>query len=476
MEPWIQYRDRPSTLRRLVVWSLVVLVGGAAWWGVRSGPDDRGPFEIAVDDIVERAMDEGPIAGASVVVVRGWRVLHAKGYGFADVENEVSVTPETVFKVGSITKQFTAAAIMQLVEDGAIDLDASVTEYLPDRGLDHLSRVTVRHLLNHTAGVRDYTMIEESWRVLGIDMTPTQVLGYFDDEPLEFAPGSRFSYSNSGYVLLGMVVEAVTARPYGGYLNAEIFVPMGLERSAYCDDRRLMPNRAFGYDVEADGFLHARRVSMSQVYSAGAVCSSALDLVRWIRVLSRGEVVDRSSWEEMIAPGQLADGGTIEYGFGLAVGYVEGHHRVSHVGGFLGFMGQLAHYRDDDVTIVVLTNTEGAAAAQIESAIARLVLELGEVETLDLAIDTESLALFAGTYDVGPTTVDIVVVDGGLYADVRVPRLAGRYRLVYQGDDIFAAEQDGEVRLAFERADDGGVTGFTLRNRGIVMEAVRLGR
>jgi len=226
--------------------------------------------------------------------------------------------------------------------------------------------------------------------------------------------------------------------------------------------------------VLEDGFLHARHVHMSQIYSAGSICSNAIDLTRWMRVLSRGDLIDRASYERMTTPGELNDGSRIEYGYGLAVGYVDGHHRVSHVGGFLGFMGQIAHYRDDDVTIVVLTNTDGAAAAQIESEIARLVIDLGERELLDVDLTRDELERFAGRYDVGPTNVDLLVTGGRLYADVRVPRLAGRYQLLYQGDATFVSETDAEVRVNFEFDTEGRVTGFVLRNRGIIMDAVRL--
>jgi CubicO group peptidase (beta-lactamase class C family) len=392
------------------------------------------------------------------------------------VENQVPATAETIYKVGSITKQFTAAAVMQQVEAGTIDLDAPVIRYLPDHlpALDHLSGVTIQHLLNHTAGIPDYTLFEESWRRLGLEMTPSEVLEVFQDRPLDFPPGSKFSYSNSGYILLGMVLESVTGKPYGGLLNEAIFVPAKLESSAYCDERQLIPGRAHGYDIIDGSLIHARYVHMSQVYSAGAICSSALDLVRWLRGLSRGEVVSERGFETMTTESVLNDGSPLEYGMGLAVGYLDGHRRISHVGGFLGFMGQIALYPDDDLTVVVLTNTEGAAAAHIETAIAREVLGLASFDVVDLQLEDAELQRFVGRYDVGPTTVSIAASAGRLYADVRLPRLAGRYTLLYQGDDLFVSETDPDVRLTFSERDDGSIDGFVLRNRGIVMEARRL--
>ena len=253
----------------------MVVVAFAFWAGARvflPDADERDALARAIDDIVETAMEEGPISGVSVAVARGLRVVHSQGYGYADVENERHATPETIYRVGSITKQFTAAAVMQLVDDGRIDLDASVTEYLPD--FTAYSGVTVQQLLNHTSGIKNYTSLEDWWAALGVEMTPRRLTEFFLGWPSDFEPGSRFSYTNSGYVLLGMVLEEATGRPYGGLLNERIFVANRLTATAYCDDRRLVPNLAHGYELFDGELRHAQYLSSSQVYAAGAICSS----------------------------------------------------------------------------------------------------------------------------------------------------------------------------------------------------------
>jgi len=476
VERWVEFRDRPSWTRRLTILGVLV-VGALGGYRLLDRTDrDRDPFNAAIDRIVEQAMDDGPIAGVSVVVTRGWRVLHARGYGYADVENRIPATPETVFRIGSITKQFTAAAVMQQVEEGNVDLDEPAARYLEGYFPDNpdFSAFTVRQLLMHTAGVRDYTILEGAWEVVGLEMTPRQVVAYFQDEPLDFEPGVRFSYSNSGYVLLGTLLENVTGRPYGGLINAEMFVPQQLEATAYCDDRRLIPNRASGYEVVEGEFQHARFASMSQIYAAGAICSSASDLARWSRALSRGDIVSRDGYEAMITPGTLNDGSTIEYGFGLAVSYLDGHHRVGHVGGFLGFMSQMAHYEEEDVTIVVLTNTEGSAAANIEREIAQMVLGLDETTVLDVQLADEDLAKYVGFYDIGPTVVEVIAVDGRLVARVDIPRLRGEYTLKYQGEQRFITDAGSQVIVTFDTDENGDPAGFSLRNRGIVMAGFRV--
>lgn len=471
MERWIEYRERPSWGRRLGV---LAVLAGVGWGGYRlllPDPAERDALARAIDAIVEEAMEQGPISGVSVAVARGPRVIFARGYGYADLENRRPATAETVYHVGSITKQFTAAAVMQLVEDGSVRLDAPLSEYLPH--YPHVGDVTVEQLLNHTSGIANYTTLAEWWETMSLEVTPDRLARSFLSRPLDFAPGTRFAYSNSGYVLLGMIIEAVAGRPYGGYLNAELFVPQRLEATAYCDGRRLVPDRAYGYRATDEGFVHAEHVSMSQAYAAGAVCSSALDLVRWSRALGGGTIVSDEAWERMSSPGELADGTAIEYGYGLAVGYLEGHHRINHVGGMLGFAGQISRYDEDDLTIAVLANTEGANATKIESDIARVLLGLGEASVRDIPLSARELEAYTGRFDLDVAEVDVLARDGRLWLDVTVPGLEGRYLLLNQGNHVFQAADDSEVVLTFT-VRDGQAVGFVLLRRGITMRARRM--
>ena len=471
MERWVEYREQGSWRRRFVALAVMVGIGWIGWWLLRPDPAEQDALARAIDAIVEEAMEEGPISGVSVAVARGPRVIFARGYGFADLENERPATPETVYHVGSITKQFTAAAIMQLVEEGAVRLDAPASDYLqqyPELGL-----VTVEHLLNHTSGIPDYTTLVEWWESLSLETTPERLAGSFLSRPFDFRPGERFAYSNSGYVLLGMIIEAVSKRRYGGYLNAEIFVPQRLEATAYCDRHRLVPNRAYGYQATDDGFIHPPYASMSQAYAAGAICSSALDLVRWNRALSRGSVVSDDSYERMSAPGTLADGTRIEYGYGLAVSYLEGRHRINHIGGMLGFAGQISHYDEDDLTVAVLANTEGANATKIESDIARVLMGLGEQSTRDIPLSVSELEAYSGRYDLELAEVDVFAENGRLWVDVGVPGFQGRYALLHQGDHVFQAAEDEELALTFTLRG-GRAVGFQVVRRGITMRARRV--
>lgn len=436
------------------------------------GADVPPDLDAAIEHIVLEAMEEGPITGVAVGVARGTRVVHRSGYGFADVENRIAVTPETVFRIGSITKQFTAAMVVDLAEEGRLALDDWLTEYLPDYP-GYGSEVTIEHLLTHTSGIRNYTTLDTWWETLAVELAPRRLIATFEHEPFDFRPGTRFSYSNSGYVLLGWIVEQVTGQPYGGALNERLLVPLDLPSTRYCDDRALIPNRARGYAVLDGEIVHASHVSMSQAYAAGGLCSNVDDLLRWTQLLALGGAIGRDGYRAMSTPARLADGTPIEYGYGLAVGYLDGHPRVSHVGGMLGFSSQVAHYEDEDVTIVVLTNTEGAPASSIETEIARAVLGLEQPDVRDVPLSPEELARYTGTYDLSLARVIVEAREGRLHTRATVPGVAGEHVLLHQGDHTFVSESDHEVRATFT-VEGGRATGFVLTHHGITMSGRRI--
>ena len=448
---------------------MVLAVGWLFWrWWV--GPPVPETLTARIDQIVDSAMEAGPIAGMSVGVSRNGRIIHARGYGFADLEHRVSATEETVYNVGSITKQFTAAALMALVEEGLLSLDTPISQFT---SLAHDRGITIERLLNHTAGVADYTTMDAWWQTIGREVSPEGLIDFFRDAPPTFSPGSRFSYSNSGYVLLGYALEQVTSQPYGGYINERILSRAGLNSTRYCDHHTIVPHRARGYRADDGGYANARYLSQSQAYAAGALCSTAVDLLRWVHALENGRVLRRSSYEQMTTPARLSDGSAIEYGHGLALGYLEGRRRISHVGGTLGYSSQVAYYEDDDVTVVVLTNTERANAAAIETRIARAVLGLGGPTVGNVAVSVDELETYQGTYDLGLTRVEVVVTDGQLEARVSTPGLAGTYTLLPHGEGRFEAREDPEVTVMFGEAEGASRT-VVVSHRGITLSGARV--
>lgn len=306
-------------------------------------------FSRAVDSLAEAAVGSGSVAGVSVAVARGGRTVHARGYGLADVSRNAPVTPATIFRAGSLAKQFTAAAVMRLVEQKRLSLDDEITKFLPEYPA-HGRSVLVRHLLSHTSGIRS------------------------DGEPLEFAPGTDFRYSNSGYFLLGRIIEKVTGQRYADFLHDAVIAPLALPATKYCPDQPVPATDASGYLVRGGGLVPSAPLNMNHPFAAGALCASAGDLVAWTLALSGGRVVSSDSYRRMITPDPLADGRRMPYGYGLGLVSVAGHAAIAHGGAMSGFTAQLVHFPADSLIVAVMVNTEGGVADRLAFDIARLVL------------------------------------------------------------------------------------------------------
>jgi D-alanyl-D-alanine carboxypeptidase len=334
----------------------------------------RGPrarLVATIDSLAAAFLADGPVAGVSVGVVKGTDTIVMKGYGLADIENDVPASARTVYRIGSITKQFTAAAVMRLVDEGKLALDDTLGKLLPNvvpawRG------ISLRRLLNHTSGIRSYTSLGPRWqRRWREDMTPDTIVGLVRDDTLDFAPGARWRYNNTGYVLLGMIIERVAGKPYATYLEEAVYRPLGLSQTYYCSERPIIKNRARGYQRDGRQLVNAEYLSMTQPFSAGALCSTVGDLIAWQRALVGGRVVRPASYAAMTTPEPLDDGKPLTYGYGLGVGTFEKRRRVSHGGGIHGFNTELAYYPDDTLHVVVLANTQsnpGRLAEQIARA------------------------------------------------------------------------------------------------------------
>jgi CubicO group peptidase (beta-lactamase class C family) len=306
-----------------------------------------------VDDFVRAQMRERHIPGVSVVVVKNGRVVKTSGYGLANVELNVPATKDTVFEIGSVTKQMTAAAIMLLVEEGKIDLDASIGTYL-STAPKIWSKVTVRNLLTHTSGVKSYTAIGSGFE-LSKRMKRDEFVKAIGAYPLDFEPGSNYNYSNSGYNLLGFIIETVSGKSYWDFMRERIFQPLGMNQTANRDPQFIVPNRADGYEWE-NGKLVGRDYDLTDVFSAGAIVSTAPDLAKWDAALRGETLLKKTSINQMWTPFILSDGKSNPYGFGFNVAEFRGHRLISHGGQTAGFAANISRYVTDDLTVIVLTN------------------------------------------------------------------------------------------------------------------------
>lgn len=322
-----------------------------AWSGCAKPPGTaagRGDVAARVDSMVAGYLKRTYVPGVSVAVIRGGRdTLVFRGYGVANLEHGVPATAETVYPITSITKQFTAAAVMQLAEQKRLALDDSVGRFLPDLP-PAWRRVRIRQLLNHTSGVPDHPVL------LREELAPDSVVARAAHDPFEFAPGTGWRYSNVGYLVLGLIVERASGEPYARYLQARIFQPLGLNATRYCNPERVTPHRAAGYVQRDTGVVNAPYTGAAALFGAGALCSTVGDLAAWNRALAQGRVVSPASWARMTTPEGAARANG--YGYGLSVTPFEGHRLVGHGGELAGFHTSNAYLPDDSLSVTVLTN------------------------------------------------------------------------------------------------------------------------
>lgn len=323
-----------------------------------------------VDDYVQTELTKRHIPGLSVAVVQNGEVVHAKGYGQANVELSVPATAETVYQIGSITKQFTATAIMMLVEEEKLAIDDPISKYL-DNTPDAWKDVTVRHLLNHTSGIKSYTSIADNMAKNRLDRSKDDIIGTVRDLPLEFAPSEKWVYNNTGYFLLGLIIEKVSGKSYAEFLDERIFKPLDMTATRVNDIKDIVKNRSNGYQWTGARLQNAEHTSMTWPFSAGAIVSTVADLAKWdaalctvARSASEGspKFLQPTTLAAMWTPTKLTDGKTQDYGFGWGVGNYRGHKLIGHGGGIQGFTTDISRFVDDKLTVIVLTNLSGPSA------------------------------------------------------------------------------------------------------------------
>ena len=329
--------------------------------------------EIArrVQTVLDPLAGRPEFVGLSVAVARGDQVIVDRGSGLADLEWNQPADAETVFRIGSVTKQFTAAAIMKLVEQGKLALDDPLARYVPD--FDTGGRtVTIRQMLNHTSGIPNYTAQPEFIsKGAIIDLSQQELLQYVAGKAFSFEPGQGWQYSNTNYYLLGMIIEKVSGDSYAEYLDNVFFRPLGLAHTRYGFEGRLIPKRAQGYALDPDRQRsNDQPTSMLNPGAAGALVSTAGDLVRWQIALTNGRAVSADSFRQMITSTARTGNGDSAYGFGLFVDELEGQTRISHGGGINGFNSSLTWLPDSALRVAVISNSQDLPSGWVEGRIA----------------------------------------------------------------------------------------------------------
>lgn len=416
-------------------------------------------LESRLDRILTQASGANGKPGIAVAIQRGTEVIYSKGFGYADVEHRVPVTPDTVFPIGSITKTMTGLAITQLIEAGKIDLDAPAGKYIPE--LPSPVRDTlIRHLLNHTSGIVNYTELKEFPRDAERPVTREEVLSWFATEPLQFAPGSRYSYTNSGTFLLGLIIEHVTGQSYDEYIRQHIFTPFGMQHTSTADWRTLVDHRARGYRRSAAGLINAPRYDPLVAFSAGEVMSTTGDMLKYREGVFVGTATSTAVRERLHRLERLGDGTLNPYSLGCLVHVeLDGHRRIMHSGDISGFSAHYSYYPDDDTTIVILTNSDsGVPPVSLEAKLARVVLGISEPNRNKVPLTEAVSRNYVGDYTLGPiafgfTQMGFTYQNGVLSAVFGGVESGGpALPLVYVGEGRFVSIVDDEHVFQFSRS------------------------
>lgn len=321
---------------------------------VQSANDD---VTSEIDDMLGKIYLENK-PGASVVVINGNQTIFRKSYGMADIELNVPMADNMVFRIGSLTKQFTAASIMKLFEQNKIALSDPIDKYLPNFPT-HGHTITIENLLTHTSGIGNFTNLEKvMMETTEKGLTVDQIIKYFENEPREFDPSREYKYSNPGYILLGAIIEKISGMTFQEFVKTEIFTPLEMENSYYGDEVAIIPRRVNGYHRVEDGFTNSEHFNSAIPHAAGGLVSSMDDLLKWNDSFHSGEVVSLSSYQKMTTPFTLRSGNATEYGYGVEILKTSSGDLIAHQGGIFGFQSFIGTLPNMGLQIIILTNTD----------------------------------------------------------------------------------------------------------------------
>jgi CubicO group peptidase (beta-lactamase class C family) len=405
----------------------------------------------------------------SVLVAKGSEVVLNKGYGSANLEWDVPNSPATKFRLGSITKQFTAASILLLQERGKLNIQDPLKKYMADAPAAW-DKITIYHVLTHTSGIPSFTSFPEYAKWEPFAVTPAEEVAWFRDKPLDFAPGEKWSYSNSGYVLVGYLIEKVAGESYEKFVRENIFTPLGMQDSGYDSNSAVTPHRAAGYAPGKDGVENAGFVNMTIPFSAGSLYSTTGDLLKWEQGLFGGKVLSAKSLETMTTPFKE------NYACGLFVETKDGRKRIEHGGGIEGFNTQLTYFPEDKLTVVVLANVNGSAPGDIAGKLAAVMhgetVKL-QTEHKEITVDSKVLARYVGTYELAPQVKIAITLEGNQLSE----KLGGQpaFPIYAESETVFFLKVV-DAQMEFEKDGSGAVTGLILHQGGRDQKAPRATR
>lgn len=414
-------------------------------------------LEAEFDQILlKKYPDENP--GATVLVAKEGKIIYQKAFGMANLELAVPMTLTKVFQIGSLTKQFTAVAILMLEEQGKLSLEDDITVYIPDYPVQG-KRITIHHLLNHTSGIRNYTSMN-IMEIVRKDFAPTELINYFKDEPKEFDPGEKWEYSNSGYVLLGYIIEQVSGKTYEEFVEQELFKQLGMSNSFYAHYKEIVYNRASGYQPGGGEYVNADFLSMTIPYASGSLMSTVEDLYKWQSSLNSNKLVSKRTLTKAHTNHKLNNGDLTNYGYGWLTYDINGSPSIEHGGGIFGYTCYQIYVPKEDVYVVILTNSNGNSPASAAIKIAAMTIDK-PFDPQKIQLDPSDFNQIVGSYEFSDGSSKKIIFDKDqLYASSQ-----GKSVPIYAKDQTTFYFSDSYSELTFDLSKNPHQVVFL--NRGI---------
>ncbi|HEY1200263.1 MAG TPA: serine hydrolase domain-containing protein [Niastella sp.] len=318
---------------------------------------------------------DGP--GGVFMIAKNGKAIYQKAFGKANLELNVDLSPENVFQLGSMTKQFTAVAVLMLEEQGKLNVKDPISKYIPDYPSG--DKITIHHLLTHTSGIKDFTKMKSISTIAQKDMTPKMMVDFFKNEPADFLPGEKFEYNNSGYVLLGYLIELISGETYQDFIQKHIFDKAGMTQSCYASDRQVIKNRAYGYHKKEYGYVNKTVISFTVPFSSGALMSTIGDMLKWQNALNQNLLLNTEETKKAFSKYQLNSGEPFTYGYGWHIKEINGIPSREHGGSIFGFKTMGVYIPSEDIYVLGFSNCDCNSPTKLTGDIAALALDkLGE--------------------------------------------------------------------------------------------------
>lgn len=354
--------------------------------------------------------------GATALVAKDGKIIYHKAFGMANLELGVKMEPDMILEIGSITKQFTAVAILMLVEQGKLDLDDDITKFIEDYPT-HGHHISIHHLLTHTSGIKSYTSLESWMPLWRTDYETKEFIDIFKNEPMDFAPGEEYHYNNSAYFLLGYIIEIVSGQTYEEFIESNIFKPLGMKSSLYGSNSEIIKKRASGYQKKG-AYVNAEYLSLTQPYAAGSIMSTVEDLYSWNRAIRSNTLVKQEAINLAFTNYELNNGEKINYGYGWAINEIKGSPTVEHSGGIFGYVTNAIYLPKEDVFVAIYSNCDCNAPGQVSTKMAALAIGKPFLDKNDvISVKSETLKKWVGVYDFEDGVTRIITLeDDQLYS------------------------------------------------------------